>query len=337
MYLGSWKIDDYLTFPANTHSQSTGAATDNDTAPPTYRIYEDETGTPVTNASLAKLDDSNTTGFYSEQVQLLAATGFEAGKSYTIYIECVVSSVVFTLVHTFQIQAEPALHADWQNGGRLDLILDAIAASTDDWDDGGRLDTILDAIAASTDDWDEAGRLDTILDSIVTKVSDWDNAGRLDTILDAIALSVADWDNAGRLDTILDTIAATVAEWEDAGRLDALLDSAIAHLVAIKGATFVEATDSLEAIRNQGDAAWLTGLGVGAITWVYSVTDAQTGYPLADCDVWATTDVDGNNVVASSKTDNQGEVTFYLDAGTYYIWRQKAGYNFVNPDTEIVT
>ena len=42
MYLGSWKIDDYLTFPANTHNQSTGAATDNDTAPPTYRIYEDE-------------------------------------------------------------------------------------------------------------------------------------------------------------------------------------------------------------------------------------------------------------------------------------------------------
>jgi hypothetical protein len=219
----------------------------------------------------------------------------------------------------------------------LDTILDAIKTVTDEWADGNRLDLIIDSILLKVQDWDNAGRLDTILDSILTKVTDWDDAGRLDTILDSILTKVSDWDDAGRLDTILDTIAATVAEWEDAGRLDALLDSVIAHLVAIKGATFVEATDSLEAIRNQGDAAWLTGLGVGAITWVYSVTDAQTGYPLADCDVWATTDADGNNVVASSKTDNQGEVTFYLDAGTYYIWRQKAGYNFVNPDTEIVT
>jgi hypothetical protein len=315
MYLGSWKIDDYLTFPANTHLQSTGAAQDDD-ANPTFRVYEDETGTAIANGSMAKLDDSSTTGFYSERIQLLTATGFEAGKCYTIYIEATVSSVVHTYSHTFQIQAEVALHADWVNAGRLDAILDAIAASTDDWD--------------------EAGRLDTILDSIVTKVSDWDNAGRLDTILDAIALSVADWDNAGRLDTILDSILLKVSDWDNAGRLDTILDAVITHLLEMKGATFAEATDSLEAIRDQGDAAWLTGFGVGAITWPYNVVDSQTGYPLADCDVWATTDAAGQNVVASGKTDNNGDVTFYLDAATYYIWRQKAGYNFANPDTEIV-
>ena len=29
-------------------------------------------------------------------------------------------------------------------------------------------------------------------------------------------------------------------------------------------------------------------------------------------------------------------IVFYLDPGTYYVWAAKAGYNFTNPDTEIV-
>lgn len=105
MYLGSWKIDDVLTFPANTHSSTTGAATDAD-AVPAYRVYEDETGTAILNGSMAKLDDANTTGFYSEQITLSAANGFEKGKCYTVYISAAVSSVTGTMNHTFQIEAE---------------------------------------------------------------------------------------------------------------------------------------------------------------------------------------------------------------------------------------
>ena len=105
MYLGSWKINDYLTFTCNTHTPSTGAATDAD-AVPTYRVYEDETGTAIENGSTAKLDDASTTGFYSERVQLLAATGYEKGKTYTIYISATVGAVVGTMSHTFQIEAE---------------------------------------------------------------------------------------------------------------------------------------------------------------------------------------------------------------------------------------
>ncbi len=141
MYLGSWKIDDFLTFPANTHDPSTGAATDAD-AVPTYRVYEDETATPILTGSMALLDTANTTGFYSERIQLTAANGFEAGKSYTVYVSATVGTVVGTISHTFQVLAEPALHADWQNGGRLDLILDAIKAVTDLLPDGGALSTI---------------------------------------------------------------------------------------------------------------------------------------------------------------------------------------------------
>ena len=76
MYLGSWKIDDYLTFTCNTHTVTTGAATDADSVP-TYRVYEDETGTPILTGSTALLDSVNTIGFYSERIQLTALNDFE--------------------------------------------------------------------------------------------------------------------------------------------------------------------------------------------------------------------------------------------------------------------
>ena len=47
------------------------------------------------------------------------------------------------------------LQTDWVNGGRLDLLVDAILADTGelqtDWANGGRLDLLLDAIKAVTD------------------------------------------------------------------------------------------------------------------------------------------------------------------------------------------
>ncbi len=116
MYLGSWKIDDYLTFPANTHRADTGEATDGDGVP-TYRIFEDETGIPILTGSMAKLDDANTTGFYTERIQLTAANDFEIGKSYTIYVEVTVNSVVGTMAHTFQMKAEVSLDGNTNQSG----------------------------------------------------------------------------------------------------------------------------------------------------------------------------------------------------------------------------
>lgn len=103
-FLGRWEIDDLLTFPANTHTAATGAATDAD-AVPAYRVYEDETGTPILTGTMALLDSTNTAGFYSEQITLSAANGFEVGKCYTIYISATVASVVGTMSYTFQVEA----------------------------------------------------------------------------------------------------------------------------------------------------------------------------------------------------------------------------------------
>jgi len=77
--------------------------------------------------------------------------------------------------------------------------------------------------------------------------------------------------------------------------------------------------------------------GAGAITWTYTLTRSDTGLPIADADVWVSTDAAGANVVASGRTNQNGVVTFHLDAGTVYVWRQKSGFNFVNPDTEEVS
>jgi hypothetical protein len=104
-YMGSWKVDDLLVFVCNTHTVTTGAATDAD-AVPTYRVYEDETGTAILTGSMALLDSANTAGFYSEQITLSAANGFEKGKCYSVYISATVNSVVGTTHRTFQMEAE---------------------------------------------------------------------------------------------------------------------------------------------------------------------------------------------------------------------------------------
>jgi len=77
--------------------------------------------------------------------------------------------------------------------------------------------------------------------------------------------------------------------------------------------------------------------GAGAIPFTYTLTSDVDATPIGDADVWVTTDTNGNNVIASGKTDQNGEVTFYLDAGTVYVWRQKSGWIFDNPDTEVVS
>jgi len=80
-----------------------------------------------------------------------------------------------------------------------------------------------------------------------------------------------------------------------------------------------------------------TTAGSGAIAFTYTLTSSVDDAPIADADVWATSDVAGNTILASGRTDSDGKVTFYLDAGTVYIFRQKSGWNFSNPDTETVS
>jgi hypothetical protein len=93
-------LGDNLTFSICTHDADTGALTDTSAAP-AYRIYEDETSTAILTGTMAKLDDGNTTGFYTEQVACTAANGFEVGKSYTVYIEATVDGITGGIAYGF--------------------------------------------------------------------------------------------------------------------------------------------------------------------------------------------------------------------------------------------
>ena len=104
MYLGSHTLDDLLTFYEDTHTPSTSADVDAD-AVPTYRIYEEETGTPILTGSMAKLDDAGTLGFYSEQVTLSTANGLELGKTYGVRKTQVIGGVDISETDTFQMEA----------------------------------------------------------------------------------------------------------------------------------------------------------------------------------------------------------------------------------------
>ncbi len=80
-----------------------------------------------------------------------------------------------------------------------------------------------------------------------------------------------------------------------------------------------------------------SGSGSGAVTFTYTLTSSVDASPIPDARVWATSDAGGSTVLASGSTDANGQITFYLDAGTVYFWRQKAGWDFSNPDTETVS
>ena len=76
--------------------------------------------------------------------------------------------------------------------------------------------------------------------------------------------------------------------------------------------------------------------GAGATEFTYTLTESGSGDPIADADIWATTNSNGSGIIASGRTDQNGRITFYLDPGTVYIWRQKSGWNFTNPDVEVI-
>lgn len=82
----------------------------------------------------------------------------------------------------------------------------------------------------------------------------------------------------------------------------------------------------------------IISLGAGAIEWTYTLTNSDSGNPIDGAEIWVTSDSGGANVLASGTTDANGQITFYLDAGTVYVWAKKAGYNIDDlPDQETVS
>ena len=97
-------LGDNLVFSITCHDPDTGVLTDA-TGNPAYRVYEDETSTAIVTGSMAKLDDANTTGFYTELIAVTTAIGYEIGKTYTIYITATVDTDEGGISFAFKVVA----------------------------------------------------------------------------------------------------------------------------------------------------------------------------------------------------------------------------------------
>lgn len=180
---------------------------------------------------------------------------------------------------------------DWINGGRLDLILDIIAADVVNLDGdamrgtNGANTTTPPTAAAIVNEWETQSQADptgfhvNVLEIEGSDATDQIRDAVVDdaTRIDASALNTLSGHDPGGtlcLDATPLTAAETESEVNDALvalKLDHLVavaeaddpvdDSIVAKLAASDGdwSGFSEVTDSLEAIRDRGDAAWTGG------------------------------------------------------------------------------
>lgn len=81
---------------------------------------------------------------------------------------------------------------------------------------------------------------------------------------------------------------------------------------------------------------------VTAVAFTYTITSSAGGLPIEGVYVAISTDANGGNVVWTGHTDAFGVARDRngnlprLDPGTYYIFRQRAGFVFDDPDMETI-
>jgi hypothetical protein len=206
------------------------------------------------------------------------------------------------LADTNEIQTELA------DGGRTDLLIDAILLDTGTTLDG-KINTIDDLIDT------EVAAIKTVVDEILV-----DTGTTLEGHLTGIK-------GAGWVNENLVTIDANV----DAVLADTGTD--IPATLATVAKTGADA-DTLKTLSDQLDG--LSGMGMGSETWTYTLTESESSEAIVDAFVEVSSDAGGATIVDRGITNASGTVTFHLDPGTYYLWRYKYGYTFTNPDVEEV-
>src|SRR3990170_831739 len=297
MYLGEYRIDDYVTLIATTHRFSSGAAY----APTaiTYRVYEDATDVEIV-ADTAMTNFDTETGFYLDRIQCTAVLGYEVGKTYTALIKATVDSVAAITAYTWRILTPPVNVAQWLgtacatptvNGvPEVDLthIEGTAHASTSIRANlisilGTTLTETAGQIAAAFKQFFDIGTPTGNMKAITNVVT----ATNLTTNNDKTGYSINGTKTT--LDALNDVSTAQVNTEVDTALADANLD----HLVgtatgipAIPAGTYIDqmmddgtavydrTTDSLQAIRDRGDAAWDTA-DVSALALQTSVDDLE--------------------------------------------------------------
>lgn len=81
--------------------------------------------------------------------------------------------------------------------------------------------------------------------------------------------------------------------------------------------------------HTHGSGDWGLG-GTGSNT--VPVYTTVSGHAKDGVSVWVTSDSDGSTTVQTGISDDHGLVTFYLDDGDFWVWRQLSGFTWTNPE-----
>lgn len=240
-------LDEVVYFDVTTHHPTTQAVTDADSTP-TFAVYEEATDTDVgVGGNLTKR--TSLTGNYRGSFTASAANGFEVGKFYSVIASATVNSIAAKRVVTmFRLKAAES---------------SAGVAKVDVTHFGGTAGTFASGLPS----------VDTIKISGDAAAADnaesfFDGTGYAGTGNTIPTVTTLTNDPAGvttllsRIPSALFSGITSLAQWLGliAGKQTG--NSTARTEIRATGAgsgTFDETTDSLEALRDRGDAAWITG------------------------------------------------------------------------------
>ena len=297
MYLGEYRIDDYVTLIATTHRFSSGAVY----APTaiTYRVYEDATAVEIV-ADTAMTNFDTETGFYLDRIQCTAVLGYEVGKTYTALIKATVDSVAAITAYTWRVLTPPVnvtqVAGTAQTAGDLKASITTVNDKTSQLNFTAATYVMADVTAISTDTT-AADRLETMLDgtggNTLTATISGDVSGNVTGSIGSLG-ATAKTDVNTEVDTALadinlDHIAGT------ATAIPAIVAGTYIDQMMDDGtAVYDRTTDSLQAIRDketdiETDTAVIGAAGAGLTAVAIGIGGiASTSFAAGAMDLGAT-------------------------------------------------
>ncbi len=299
MYLGDYADDETVHFMWSTNAADGSSITRATNG--TISVYKDDSTTQTTTGVTDTEDFDTLTGIHHCKIVTTDAF-YTTATDYTVVLSAATidgKTVNAVLAH-FSIQNRYMRGTD--------------SANTTTPPTAG---AVADAV------WDEA------MSGHLTAGTTGEKLNTVSTPPTAATIADAVWDEAAAGHTTAGTTGKALA---DAGAAGDPWNTAVPGAYTAGKAGYILGTYLDQAISTMNQSP-----GAGAIEFTYTLTNADDATPIANADVWATSDLAGNTIIASGTTNASGIVTFWLDAGTVYIWRAKSGWNFTNPDTETVS
>lgn len=145
------------------------------------------------------------------------------------------------------------------------------------------------------------------------------------------------------------SLASPTASWTSGGFVELSQSTAgglyrvdVPNLAFSSGALYVLVSVSFsgtleEEVLVHLDMPFTNPAGAGAKSHTVTVHSTAGDVPVVAAAVWVSTDLAGDNVIASGRTNNFGQAVFLLDVGTYYLWVLDEAYVANNPTIITVT